>query len=775
MKKYYLLFSTFLIFIPTITRPFTWRNLDVRSQSQSVLSDNRIACIGDVHASLDDLLHLQAPSVYYNTESNQVWATGDAQQPVLLQHDEITLLADSVHLNAVTQTGEVRNARVHAKEGLVQVARMNRTADGVWHLHNIMYTGCHHANPHWSFTARKAHITNNRLYAQGVAWRWGKQPLLYLPIAQLPLHRASGTGLLIPKLSYDREQGFGMHQELFLSLNDEADMTIGANWRSRRGAVWSHELRTALGKQGRLQVNTWYGSDRKGSLDRFTGQLRRDSDYWVRVRSHYQLPWQNVRYVTTIHVQADYGSDQRVREHFFTAPSDRDTWHANTVDMRCQAENTLLQAGLHNDIWQRNQFVPTVKTRRTTEGEEEYEGRRLYYLPHVQWHTGWVGPGMCRDDVSGAQHDRSAVSPGLIRGPAFAYRHSCFADLVLLRSAAHTIVYDTVASSHLKNATTVWGGRAGYHGEFCGWLPTQAGIFAASVQPQLQARSAHDSTVIPDFTTVIPAQAGTQRDIIAYNRYEVAYASPPQTYVQQTTQSVVTSQLLAAYRYQPRRQPQNWYLIDEHEAPYELHDITIGGEVVWQRKAITGLCRVRQPWYLGRGKDLIRTQRSRLLGTGMPLELQGEVRGNNWYARGQHTFNWYENAFVFHQLRGGVQLKGGEYELGITHYDQRHAAARQLLFPGGTFLSGAARWRVNAMQVWYEADWLFKKGAENGRALQQAIGLQYEGHCWSWRAGYEEKRYVHYGRRKKQRALFCMFTFRPLGALGTKIKQWVTE
>jgi len=720
-----------------------WQRITAESDVQKVDTDTKILSFKkNVHAYIDDTVHINAPLLRVDYEHKRVWGKGKPESPLLIEYDGWIIWADQIVLDMQHDRGYANNVRIHTPGGFVRVGAMYRSKDGNWKLEDVSYSGCNAPHPHWQIHAYKAHVQDNKFYASNISFSWGRLPLLYMPVMQFPIQGAQSTGFLIPKISYDKEQGFGLQQELFVSLMPNIDTTVGINWRSRHGAVWSGEFRTCPLHDHYLTVNGWYGYDKKGSLDRFTGMLTRDSDYWV--QSHGEMRWRYpvVGHYPHGHMIIDYGSDKRVSEHFFTAPSDRDDWFMNTVSAQWQDGSQSIDVSFRHDLYVRNQFVPTLKTPRLVQGEEEYTVRRVYTMPDVRWVYGW----QCLQKQ-------------------MQYSHECYIDFSVFRQTQHTIVYDTEQSSHLKNSESGYTGRLGYQGKVETWQHVPGGMIRLEVSPQVHARS--------------HLELGTRLSghrVKWYAAIQSDWFGAPLLVSYGKAYGVFEVQPIISYCFMPGKRDEAWFEIDTREPSYTQNTFTGALEGMWYGAGTTAVVRIQQPCYIGNQKDMYLLARSHVSGRGMPLHLSTRLESGTWQWKSQHEYNWYTNTFVHHQL--GITFKSLRFEIGmqLAHYDPAHAVARELLFAGGTFVSCQAKWYyTHRLCSWYKSDWYYRRQEDVVVGLHQDFGVSYEGHCWKLQCGYEEKRYLHYGRRKKQRSFYMRVSFEELGTLGTKLKQWVSE
>lgn len=702
-----------------ITSLNAWQQIDVRADRQSLISDRYMHAVGNVTASVDDTLQVRAPRMSLDQKTQQLYVHSASDQKVQIKLTDFSVIADHAQLNWQTQTGRLQNVVITGVQGVVRAKEMQRDGDGAWHLHDASYSGCSRLEPHWSCTAQHATLAHNTLSAYSVSGCVGGVPLLYLPWLRTDISTARTTGPLLPQFSYDSIQGFGVHQKFFVALTDAADATVGLLWRSRRGTIWSSQLQAAPDKTHAGTVSAWYGVDRKGGLDRFTGEVAQDSEYWIAGNGVYGVG--PVQYLA----QIAHGSDKRVSESFFTAPSDRDDSFSNTAAVRFVQSNQLAQASVRHDVQVRNLFASTLQTRSVTHGHEQYAVRRTSYVPQLQWF------GMYSSD-SLPLH----------------VRHEIGTDWTIVRDAHHDITYDPADSAHTKLAAGQHMGRAWYHANAYTWAAIPGGSVHARWQPYMQGR-------IRGYRRGMHESLSRVRSGLLWgNDMSLSWRAWPVFF--DNGGMYQASIALVRRDGTPSLAP---FQIDEYERCVKGNELHAAGSGSWGDDAVQVRCDIEQVLQLGGQQHE----------TVCACDVQ--VAGVAW--RSRHQYCWKQRVWGAHEIDMTARTGAFEWQVGLLYANDRFMREREMFFDGGTIVSCGMKWYYGPrLKLWYTGKYLYQDQVRGVRQLLHDVGISYEGHCWQVRAGYTQTPHVQYGRRRAHQSLYLALSLRPLGRVGATFKQW---
>jgi LPS-assembly protein len=127
-------------------------------------------------------------------------------------------------------------------------------------------TSCAEPTPKWTFNAEKIDLVageDAKLYHS--SFRLLKLPVFYFPYNQLPASGMARTsGFLLPVVGESSTKGFILGESVYWAINRSSDITLGAEYFSKRGWSQTVALRTRPGENSSLEVHYF------GVLDRGT-------------------------------------------------------------------------------------------------------------------------------------------------------------------------------------------------------------------------------------------------------------------------------------------------------------------------------------------------------------------------------------------------------------------------------------------------------------------------------------------------------------------------
>jgi LPS-assembly protein len=143
--------------------------------------------------------------------------------------------------------------------------RLERLDADTYVVHHAWLTVCDAAHPFWRFYAVRAVVRLDRsARMRGVSFRIFSVPLLYLPYATLPLGRnVRQSGLLVPDAGHSSLKGFVAGDSYYWAVTDWLDLTLGAQYLSRRGWSQLAGLR-ATPAAGTHFAASYFGVDDRG-------------------------------------------------------------------------------------------------------------------------------------------------------------------------------------------------------------------------------------------------------------------------------------------------------------------------------------------------------------------------------------------------------------------------------------------------------------------------------------------------------------------------------
>jgi LPS-assembly protein len=228
---------------------------------------------GDVDLRFENM-RLRADHVQYNEKTGDASARGNVKFDADVQHVE----ADEAHYNFQTGRGTFREVR-----GSIQAQRrtnpnvllspnpltfeaqqVERLDEQTILVHRAWMTVCEPEKPLWKFYASRATIRiQRRVEMVNANFRFFYVPVIYMPYATVPLgRRLRQSGFLVPHVANTSRKGFVIGDSFYWAPVEWADLTVGAEYLSRRGWSQIAEMRVRPWENVRLDANYFGVVDR---------------------------------------------------------------------------------------------------------------------------------------------------------------------------------------------------------------------------------------------------------------------------------------------------------------------------------------------------------------------------------------------------------------------------------------------------------------------------------------------------------------------------------
>jgi LPS-assembly protein len=249
---------------------------DLEANTQTRKGDV-VTADGDVDIRYADT-RLRADHVEYNDKTKEAVATGHVRLDYNLEHLEAT----EAHYNVSTGHGLFQNVhgtfkieRQPNEQVLLtenplyfQARRVERFAGDLYFVQGAWITICDPAHPKWQFFAPEARIRLDKTVALVNAnFRLFRVPLIWLPYATAPAgSKIRQSGLLIPDVGQSSRKGFILGDAFYFAPLAWMDMTLGAQFMSRRGWSQRGSFRAKPFENTSVEY-TYFGVDDRGLLN----------------------------------------------------------------------------------------------------------------------------------------------------------------------------------------------------------------------------------------------------------------------------------------------------------------------------------------------------------------------------------------------------------------------------------------------------------------------------------------------------------------------------
>nr|WP_238475356.1 LPS assembly protein LptD [Sphingomonas cavernae] len=175
---------------------------------------------------------LRADKVIWNRKTGEVRAEGNV---AVVNPGGDTAYGDSVQLTDTLRDGVVQDLLVVLEEGGRMAAAKGTRSGDIFQLERAAYSPCRVVDdngcpkaPSWKITAERVvyDAGRKRVYYTGARMELFGLPLIPLPGLAHPTGSEAGSGLLVPDIRYDRENGFEVAVPYYFRIAPDRDMTI---------------------------------------------------------------------------------------------------------------------------------------------------------------------------------------------------------------------------------------------------------------------------------------------------------------------------------------------------------------------------------------------------------------------------------------------------------------------------------------------------------------------------------------------------------------------
>jgi LPS-assembly protein len=213
-----------------------------------------------------------------------------AEGQVELTEKEDVVRAERTEVNLNTSQGVLYHGRIDTqKENYhIEGERMERLSKDVYLIDQGSLTtcdACAGSAPAWRFRTKRLKLNlDHYASATGMAFYIKDVPVLYFPYLVFPVKTTRQSGLLLPRIGYNTEEGVKYVQPFYWAIGYSQDATISLDYRSSKGVGGILDYRYVLSRTALGNLQTLYFHDwdaQKENLDlryRHTQQFTRSLD-----------------------------------------------------------------------------------------------------------------------------------------------------------------------------------------------------------------------------------------------------------------------------------------------------------------------------------------------------------------------------------------------------------------------------------------------------------------------------------------------------------------
>ncbi len=333
---------------------------------------------------------VEADHIEYDTDTGELLATGHLRASGGANHELITASHGTMNLKAQTgrfydvsgsvglkQTGR-RAVYVSANPFLFTGRMVVKSGPREYQVYDGTITSCQLPHPDWRLSAGEFTVDGDRARAKNSVFRLLNVPLLYLPYVTHPVDTSNRqSGVLIPLIGQSSTKGLVLGEQIYWAINRSADLTLGAEFFSRRG--WSQTATFRYRGLGDDFLLAHYA----GLLDRQNGALGTSSANQggedVTFAARYDLDTRT-RVVADVEYLSSYVYREAFTESFNKAVSTDLVSTAYGV-MQRNGYTAALEADRYQGL--KRVPVPATPTRPARAGQEV----RIFHLPSIELST----------------------------------------------------------------------------------------------------------------------------------------------------------------------------------------------------------------------------------------------------------------------------------------------------------------------------------------------------------------------------------------------------
>lgn len=776
------LFVTALACLVGYTADAGVKTIHINALSQTIDRNKNAQFDGMVDANIGVGIHVWADHVEVNKQASELKATSTTGSPIVFEDNSITLLASSLSLDLTTQTGVAHDVWLHVKDGFLFAKQAKKIDAHSWLLEEIIYTACDKTKPDWSIQAAKATFKGGSFVrASTVTFNIAGIPCFGVPSFIIPLQAVGGgkggsrSGFLLPRFIIDYQYGFGIRQEYYQFITNHADTTVGINWRWKKGFIATDEFRWFRATDSSTYLRTHYGIvyDRyisrgdqvqkgtsrvfgvKGINTHFMPQVFKDGDVAVLMRS-------------------DFGTDKRIEYHFFNNTQEIDDTFYN--DLQVIGQHPTYQYTLGADFnrtvrtgsaavvgQQREKLLASVKDLKEDEHKDVTLSRyvqdraHIGHLPHLELNTAYK-------TLGGRVHVRTDAFFDYVVYQQQEIERLLLGDFLVNEK-------EPLIADH-KNF-----GRWGYRGEVKVPLPLGRAVLTPYVRPHFYAASRKKEQGEMRHNVL-------EKRIFAYGGYRAFVESGAQLALPMmagfTNNGVGFGSLQPTimWSFIPKMLQDNWYHVDRFDRFYPTNRVT--GEIAASYD--TGLVALeavlQQGYDFYANADRFLYERSLGHKHALPLRCDFSIGNRDFSGRVTQEYDWPNLQLLQSEITCNFMIhKHLQCGVGYLFQNRRMQEARSMLSSIPHFilcnvtLPLSKRLTMSYNAQLYAARQPPAFVLEGIKPLIHRVRLEYDGHCWGFFIGFEEKKFKECGIGRNERAIVFSLRLDSLGSFAKKFKR----
>ncbi len=226
---------------------------------------------GHVHIEKGNAV-VSAEKILFNSKTEDIAAQGHVSWSV--GNEKIS--ADRLSINLANKTGVIHNGYINIDNGAYTIK--GKVIKKLSAVHFIVEDGslttckCDLNRPAWDITAKHIDATlGGYASLKDAFFKVKNLPILYIPVATIPVKTKRASGFLIPQYAYSGLNGFSISIPYFWAISQDQDATFSFNAMTQRGLGAGGQYRYALNEKDHGEFDAQYFKElfRSYKRDRF--------------------------------------------------------------------------------------------------------------------------------------------------------------------------------------------------------------------------------------------------------------------------------------------------------------------------------------------------------------------------------------------------------------------------------------------------------------------------------------------------------------------------
>ncbi|MBU4270058.1 hypothetical protein KKE07_04270 [Candidatus Dependentiae bacterium] len=746
--------------------------IKVNSINQQIDNLNKITLTGDVEVFIDNKIHLWADKIEIDKNKQILFAQKISKGAVIIESEDVLILADDFYLNLKDKTGYSNNIRFNMPEGYLFASKAFREDDNNWSMEDVTYTSCDSYVPHWSIQARYANLYKNYLIRiKGMFFKMGPLPFFALPYMVLPLQKKSKSGFLIPKISYDNDLGFGIRQAFYWSIAQRLDSTITIDWRDKKGLALIDEFRWARSNESFTLLNARYALE-KNAFVKKSDRISLDtySHYWIDGKDFRSIDSVYGKNIKTL-LRVDFGTDKKIGYQFFDNFLNVDDTFLNSAILRSCGTKEILNIYFDSKQTKKSKFVNlTLQEKNEILWELPEDDRK--YIDKSQKEI---------DEKFSAlilpKFEFNSAYDSLFKN--FFVKQDIFIDHIFSRNKKQEKFYlnsKVVKENDFLIFNKVDTFRFYYNLNFQEKFSLKDQNFLIFLDSNFQLRSKIKDPDIRAKKYVIEGDflnGGAYRFFLSGGAQWVM----PELFFEFNENYNYYIQPNVNWTFTPKFKQNHWYNSDLWDRIYPKNEIQISLRNNFNVDNLLINLNLYQSIDFYNSSDRFFLTRNPVQKNLFPLCFDVSIDSDVLDLFFKQEYDWNNLQLLTSQIDLSFNLKDFNFYISSVYQHPKLQKARNLFsdIPNFLILSLSVP-LVKHTKLAYEGEFYAEQGTvlfpfQGIRPLQHAIKLNYDGHCWGISLGYEEKRYKEYGNWKSDKAFTLFLHLDSLGSFARKFKR----